>query len=262
MSTESSPDIPKTGKSKVRRAHRASRKQPVLVIPQESDDQPQQAVATVAVEEKSSTAEQPSRRGKPKFFANINQTEESRNQPEADPKSVRLARALRGTFGKASQEVPVKEKKQPAKVVPARPGSSSGFKMRYIWGMVMYLLIADFLGVEITNIMQANHLDTILFVLGPIRGTTSTLIFLAILVVILVVMARFDLLPRSFSAMGGSNSTTRGSASRSSKTKDAATFETKASQPKIRQGVQGEDDDLYKEYRKNQRYFQRRDRKR
>ena len=270
MSTGSSSEAQGTQSRKApsRRAHRGSQKRPVLVTAHEGQEVEESraqtakeaVVAPVAIEEKSSIAESSSHRGKPRFFANIGKTEESTDKPEADPKAARLARALRGKSGSAAPEAPVKERKQAAKVIPARP--SSGFKMRYIWGMVLYLLVADFLGVYITNFMQANHMDSVLFVWGPIRGTTSTLVFLAILVIILVVMARFDLLPRSFSGMYGNNTPTRESGSRSSKTKDAPTFETKASQPTLKQGVQGTDDDLYREYRENQRYFQKRDRKR
>jgi len=128
--------------------------------------------------------------------------------------------------------------------------------------MVIYLLVADFLGIYITNFMQANKLDTLLFNLGPVKATTSTVIFLALLVVILIVMARFDLIPRSFGAMAG-GSAGRGASSKTSnsKTKDAPTFDTKTT-PSIKQGVKGADDNLYKEYRENQRYFQRKDRKR
>ena len=41
-----------------------------------------------------------------------------------------------------------------------------------------------------------------------------------------------------------------------------ADFTSKAAPPTMKQGVQGEDDALYQEYRENQRYFQKRDRRR
>lgn len=278
MSTGSNSKIQESQSKKstsYKRAHRANR--PVLVTEQSSAelDQPgeqaieeeQQAENSAELAENTTSEETAARKRRPGFFLNIGKTESGSDQPEADPKAARMARAMRGKTADASAET-AQEKKKPAtstpkaSSVPARP--RSGFKMKYIWGMMAYLLIADFLGVWITDWMQANHLDAHLFTWGPFVGNRSTLLFLALLVIILVVMARFDLIPRSFSAMmagSSSTSTSRGTASKNSTSK-APTFETKASQPTIKQGVQGKDDELYKEYRENQRYFQKRDRKR
>jgi uncharacterized protein YecT (DUF1311 family) len=74
------------------------------------------------------------------------------------------------------------------------------------------------------------------------------------LIILLVVLARFDLIPRSLGAMSGQQSSRSGqSSSQSENTKD--------SQPTIKQGVKGADDDLYQEYREQQRYLQKRERK-
>ncbi len=260
-----------------KRVHRANR--PVLVTEQRGAelDQPTEQAEEVQQTEnaaelaENTTTETVTRKRKPGFFLNIGKTESRSDQPAADPKAVRMARAMRGKTVDAPAEA-VQEKKPAASTpkassVPARP--RSGFKMKYIWGMMAYLLIADFLGVWIEDWMQANHLDAHLFTWGPFVGNRSTLIFLALLVIILVVMARFDLIPRSFGAMmsGSSSANTsrtgagKGTASKNSTSK-APTFETKAAQPTLKQGVQGEDDELYREYRENQRYFQKRDRKR
>jgi hypothetical protein len=267
-------------KTSPKRAHRANRNRPVLVTEQEqtntsAGEQDAQAHAeamqpevALTPEETSSGKQETARRRGPRFFANIGKTE-AQDHPQADPKRARLARALRGKLAASPKEEPAKEKK----AAPAREkaGSTSTrppaprFKGRYIWGMVIYLLIADFLGIALTNLLRANHLDVLLFTLGPVQATSSTVLFLILLVVILIVMARLDLIPRSFGAMAG-GSARSGALSRSktssSKTNDAPTFETKAPQPSIKQGIKGADDDLYKEYRENQRYFQRRDRKR
>jgi hypothetical protein len=262
-----------TDKPTPKHVHRASRNRPVLVTGNGSSDaqareEAAQPAVPVTVEEKSPNSESLVRRhvpGVPRFFANIGKTSAPADQPEANPQAARLARAMRGKPVGSAREELVPEKKQTTgtsktSIAPTRP--RSGFKTRYIWGMVIYLLVADVLGVYITNFMQANHLDATLFTWGPVKGTTSTLIFLAILVLILVVMARFDLLPRTFSGIVGGSAQRGKSSSSPSKTKDAPTFETRTPQLTIKQGVQGDHDDLYKEYRENQRYFQRRDRKR
>lgn len=272
-----SPGGAQAGKSPGKRAHRANRNRPVLLTENgtaTTGGQSTQAIEEaarpaipVAVEEQSSTSEQTAPRRRAGFFANIGKATATPNQAEADPQAVRLARAMRGKPASAPKEQPVSDKKQPAaesrsNATAVRPRPAGGFKMKYIIGMMIYLLVADFLGVYVTNFMTANHLDATLFIWGPIVGKTSTLVFLAILVIILVVMARFDLLPRSFSAMNNASSASRGTSSTAKTKTTAPTFDTRASQPTIKQGVQGENDNLYREYRENQRYFQRRDRKR
>lgn len=264
MNSESNSKIQRTQSNKstsYKRAHRANR--PSLVT--EADASTEQAIqpaAQTAVEVLPESTEQTQRRRRPGFFANIGRTEKAADQPEADPKVARLARALRGkTLSKAQEETP-KEKRpatstSKAGSTPARP--RSGFKTRYIWGMMLYLLIADFLGIYLTNYMRAQGWDAVIFQWGSFQGTRSTLVFLGMLVVILIVMARFDLIPRSFRSMGG-DPAPRGNSS--SAKKSAPTFESKTSQPTVKQGVKGEDDALYQEYRSNQRYYQKRDRKR
>jgi hypothetical protein len=251
-----------------KRAHRANR--PVLVTEQNgaSVDEPttqateeaMQPEIPVAVE----TAEPVARNRRPGFFANIGMTGKSSDSPEADPKAVRMARAMRGKFvgepkeKAAAQEKPPSGSSSRAGAAPKRP--RSGFKTRYIWGMMAYLLIADFLGIWITNYMVAHGLDAQVFKLGTFAASRSTLIFLALLITILIVMARLDLIPSSFKAMsGGSSTPAKGTAA--SKKSDS-TFETRTAQPTMKQGVKGQHDELYQEYRENQRYFQKRDRKR
>lgn len=273
MNSESNAPTPRTQSTKspsYKRMHRAH--QPVLVKgeAQEQDvqatEETMQPVAQVAVEEPPpSVAETPKapRRRMPAFFTNIGAA--SKETAQADPNAARMARALRNKSTERASEATATTKKPAAAAkassVPNRPPSR--FKMRYLWGMMIYVLIAEYLGTFVTGYMQANHLDSLLFQvstpLGPLKFLTSTLVFLALLVVILIVMARFDLIPRSLGAMAGSPPP-RGSAAGSSK--QAPSFETRALQPTMKQGVKGSDDDLYQEYRANQRYFQKRDRKR
>jgi hypothetical protein len=263
--------VTQSGKPSAKRAHRANR--PVLVtekIDAGLDEPTKQAIEEAMQPEIALAAEtgEPvvERKRRPGFFANIGRTEKDASEKKADPQAARMARAMRGKSVDTSKEKEqVKEKKAVATSSSARSGAAparprSGFKMRYIMGMMAYLLIADFLGVWITNWMVANKLDGVVFTIGSFRATRSTLVFLALLIVILVVMARLDLIPRSLRAM--SEPSTPRNANTPAKKAPTSTFETKPPQPTVKQGVKGEHDDLYQEYRANRRYFQKRDRKR
>jgi hypothetical protein len=276
MNSESTSNIQRTQSSKptsYKRAHRAKR--PVLVTEQERATRSEgpgkaaeeaQPATQVAVEEQPGTREEAGNKRGPRFFSSVGKAEKVSDQPKADPIAARLARALRGKSVDAPKEnEAVKEKK--AATTSARSGGAtastrpkSGFKMKYIWGMMIYLLIADFLGVWITDFMKSRGLDAVVFTISTFQASRSTLVFLALLIIILVLMARFDLIPRSLgAAMNGSSPAGRNAPSSKSK---APTFDSRESQPTIKQGVQGANDDLYREYRQNQRYFQKRDRKR
>jgi uncharacterized protein HemY len=134
---------------------------------------------------------------------------------------------------------------------------NSGFKLRWGFGILLYLVAADFLGVFEKNYLVANHLDSLLFSIGPYPITLSTITYLATLIIVLVALAYFDLIPRNLAALGGSTSS-QGRSGQASRTTETV----KQRPPTMKQGVQGEDDDLYQEYRTQQRYNQRRSRKR
>jgi len=275
MNLESNLKIQRTQSNKstsYKRAHRAKR--PVLVTEQESASptesntlviEEEQASAEAALEEQSIHVEETGRKRGPRFFSSVDKAEKVSDQPKADPIAARLARALRGKGADAPKDKELtKEKKdaisssKPGTSAPARP--KSAFKMKYIWGMMIYLLIADFLGSWIQAWMQSQHLDALLITLGSIPVSRSTLVFLALLVIILIVMARLDLIPRSLGAAMSSPSSQRKDAPKSGA--KTPTFDAREAQPTIKQGIKGSNDDLYREYRENQRYFQKRDRKR
>lgn len=270
VESKSSTQGTQSGKTSYKRAHRAKR--PTLVTQQEQvmlDEPTAQAIEEALQPEVPVAEEAPvvaPKKRMPGFFSNIGKSASS----EADPQTVRMARAMRGKVvdGPKVKEKEIKGTKvspasNKAGSTPARP--RSGFKMRYIWGMMAYLLIADFLGVWIQSLMQSHGLDAPVFQWGAFKAERSTLVFLVLLILILIVMARLDFIPSSFkAAMNGSTPTPasrKGSAPAKKKT-TSATFETKREQPTIKQGESGQDDDLYREYRENQRYFQKRDRKR
>lgn len=262
--------------STYKRSARAGRNKPMLITSTESaendsaleENMPslEDSMATVQTQNPpiTSTPSTPSRaRRIAGFISNVGKKEQSASVPEVDATQARLARATRakgGTVKATADSSPRSElkpvaKKEPsrANAAPARPAGP--FKTKYFVGMAIYLLGANVVGIGVTTFFHNNHIDTILtqFSLfgGQIVISTSTLVFLAILVILLVLLARFDLIPRSFSAMSGTPPPKRTStpAKSNSNTIDGS----RIMPPTMKQGVKGKHDDLYHEYRTNQR---------
>jgi hypothetical protein len=265
------------------RSSRAGRNRPVLASSTSTDQvtKDQSVVetsdATLPVEEEAPTTnvEDARPRRLPRFFPSLGKDTKEQTV-EADPRAARIARATRGTGGSSASSRKVEDSKAtgsrsgPGNVsttrTTTRAASTSatqrpgGFKMRYILGMLLYLLIAEVLGGFEKNLLVSNHLDNLLFQLGPLAVTTSTVLFLLTLLIVLVILARLDLVPRNLGTLMGQPSTRGGRSGQSQNTSDSEAI--KGSQPTLKQGVKGDDDDLYQEYREQQRYLQRRERKR
>ncbi len=203
----------------------------------------------------------------PKFFSSVGKSENS-SAVEVDQASARIARATRNSGASSANNRAVNESK-PAqsqsnanKVAPkstptkAQPRQGA-FKTKYLYGMIIYVVVAMFVGQYERAFLVSNHLDKALFQIGSFAVTTSTALYLLTLIILLVVLARFDLIPRSLGAMSGQSTSQSGKSGQSSSQSD----NTKNTQPTMRQGVKGTDDDLYQEYREQQRYLQRRERK-
>lgn len=272
LESNSSAQGTQPGKPGTAKRSRAHRNRPMLVTSTSHDtDTTEQSISEtvsskepvqeLAFVEENVPAARP--RILPKFFSSVGKSEVTTEKQEA----ARLARATRHK-ATTTTSAPAKEKPK-ASPAPARPASRAsvtqrpaarpgGFKTRYLMGMVLYLVIADVLGVVIQNYMKANNLDGLLFTLGPITVLRSTLLFLILLVVILVLLARFDLIPRSLGSMMNQPA----SQGRAGQTQRSSSENVKTPPPTMKQGVKGDDDDLYQEYRENQRYLQRRERKR
>lgn len=248
---------------KYRRA-RTQRNRPVLVTGNENTVEEQTAREEEPVEETPSQEVatelapepvQPSKgRRLPNFFSTVGKSEKEESKKKTDVVQARLARATKGKASTATGKtaaVTTEEKEDSAKGgekvtatsagSPARP--NQGFKTRYILGIAIYLFAANFIGTGITILLNQWHADAVLAnvpIFGGIK--TSTVLFLAVLIIILVLLARFDLIPRSLAPAATSQ-------------KSGKSGESTPRQPTspIRQGVKGEDDDLYQEYRLSQR---------
>lgn len=260
-----------------KRGSRAGRNRPVLVTPnadsEVTQDQPAEEIsdATQPVAEVATTTtdEAPRPRRLPKFFSSV-----ARNEQEqaitANPEAARIARATRNANSRPAKESKAEESsapvqtsanQTPAKAAPAtssRPRPASAFKMRYLFGILLYLILAEVIGGFERSLLIANKLDKLLFQLGPLAVSTSTLAFLVTLIVILVILARLDLVPRSLAALSGQPTPQR-RPGQSQNTPNSTGVKTPP--PAMKQGVKGEDDDLYQEYREQQRYLQRRERR-
>ncbi len=204
-------------------------------------------------------------KNRPRFFSTIGRKEALTQETVADPAAARLSRATRG---KAVATGKIQESKKsdtkavaPATATPARAAAArparppSAFKPRHFIGILIYIIVADVVGIYEKNLLVSAKLEKLLFNLGPLPVYLSTVLFLLTLVVMLVVLARFDLVPRSLT--GASRPVNKGTTTRTSGGDDAST----KAPPTYKQGVKGTDDNLYQEYRQNQRYWQRRDRK-
>jgi hypothetical protein len=264
-----------TGNRPTKRALRAGRYKPTLVTTPETEAGEEQQEAVQEVEETTPVEETPTevaapttRRRLPRFFSTVGKSEQEQEVSEETVVQARLARATRGKTAKTEtaqaaddeEEAAEPERKAaaparttPARNAPARPASP--FKMKYIIGMVVYLLGAQLIGSLEVNLFTSYKIDSTLAAFNlfglPIVVKTSTLVFLVILVVLLVILAKLDLIPRSLSAFTGQPPQKRGSTS--SRQRDNGNEVVRTPQPTIRQGVSGADDDLYQQYRSNQR---------
>ena len=260
-----------------KRGSRAGRNRPVLVTPdadsEVTQDQPAEEIsdATQPVAEVATTTtdEAPRPRRLPKFFSSVARNEQQQ-AITANPEAARIARATRSANSRPAKESKAEEAsapaqtsadQTPAKAAPAtssRPRPASAFKMRYLFGILLYLILAELIGGFERSLLVANKLDKLLFQIGPLAVNTSTLAFLVTLIVILVVLARLDLVPRSLAALSGQPTPQR-RPGQSQNTSNSTGVKTPP--PVMKQGVKGEDDDLYQEYREQQRYLQRRERR-
>jgi hypothetical protein len=254
-----------------RRGARAGRNRPELVTSmQEVKSSPPVLETSESSEETTATpAEMPvappaQKRRLANFFSTVGRGEKTATEQETEAAQARIARATRGKASTPAKESREPEPPAPAKAsTPARPAPArpaSAFKTKYLLGMLIYLFGAQFIGSYERGFLIQNHLNSVITKFPLFGGTvvidTSTLIFLATLVLLLIVLARFDLIPRNLGALSGQqpSQTRRGSAN----TGETSEGNVKNPPPTMKQGVKGADDDLYQEYRANQRRTRKR----
>jgi hypothetical protein len=192
----------------------------------------------------------------PRFFSKVEKEESEISTSEEDVAKARLARAARSKGGKAQvtgkaeqKEDATKESSKPAK--PAAPPRL--FKPRHFIGMGIYLIGAQMvLPLEYT-LAHNLGLEKTFFTI-PLFGQnlpidTSLFLNIATLVILLYALVKLDFLPSTLTAR--STAEQRARAARSGQGSKEPT--EKVAPPVIKQGVKGVDDDLYQEFRQNQR---------
>ena len=264
-----------------RRSNRSGRNRPVLVTgdttEQVSGDAAQedgingistQAEMDAQMDAINSSAQTPVKK-RPGFFSTLG----GKKEETTDAAAARIARATRNKAPtpakKETNEARATKKPEPlsvAKSTPSRTGGRAapaprrgGFKPRHLIGILLYLIVADVAGVYEKSLL--GKADKLLFSLGPLPIYTSTVLFLLTLIILLIVLARLDLVPRSLTPASRQPATTgKGPSQQNKDTSDTGSNDSKNA-PGMKQGVKGANDDLYQEYRETQRYWQRRDRK-
>lgn len=268
-----------------KRSNRSGRSRPVLVTGDTTDqisgDAAQEDGAngisiqadmdtqmdTITRPAQTATEETPVKK-RPGFFSTLG----GKKEETTDAAAARLARATRNKAPaptkKETHDGKATKKPEPpvAKSAPARTGGRAapaprrgGFKPRHLIGILLYLIVADVAGVYEKSLLGKH--DNLLLSLGPLPIYTSTVLFLLTLIILLIVLARLDLVPRSLTPAPRQPAT--GGKGPSQQNKDVPDTGPNASKnaPGMKQGVKGDNDDLYQEYRETQRYWQRRDRK-
>jgi hypothetical protein len=192
----------------------------------------------------------------PSFFSKVKKTGEEAETSQEEIVKARLARAQKTTPAKAEVTSAASEtKKQQGKpasganrtTATSRPNGP--FKTRHFIGMALYLLVAETLLPLETNYFKKLGIEQTfakftLFNL-PMVVTTSVLLNLATLVILLFILVKLDLVPSSIGRKMAS--TARAGQQRSEQHAERPPQQT------VRQGVKGEDDDLYYAYRSKQR---------
>lgn len=266
-----------------KRANRQGRNRPVLVTGASTeqastvDAQAEETTASASPAEASTVIEETPavKKNRPRFFSTVGKKDETAEAKETEAAAARLARATRGKTSAPGKKEPkepevIKEIREPKKPEPkavvksapsrtAPPPRRGGFKPRHLIGILAYLLVAEFVGGYERAFLAGNGLDKLLFTIGPVQVTTSILVFLLTLIVLLIILARFDLVPRSLTPASSQPRTQNKSGS--AQNKSGTDFGSGRNTPSMKQGVKGADDDLYQEYRETQRYLQRRERK-
>lgn len=191
----------------------------------------------------------PKPRRLPGFFSTVGKNDQEDKPKEVDVAQARLARATRGKITQSEKATSSKKTEtkttRPANSAtrtPARPTST--FKTRYILGMALYLVGASYIGGLEQTYMKSIGIDRQLTSFNlfslPITITTSSLVFLATLIIVLVILARLDLIPRSLTGMTSTPTPAPAPKTRT-KTREQAP-------PAVTSG-----DKLYQEYKANQR---------
>ncbi len=253
-----------TSTSRKQRRTRQRRNQPVLVTdteiehtPPEMDgltidtDSEQDTETTTTTESTLATKAKPLAY-LPKFFSRVDKTE----QKEEEVVKARLARANHDTLSRGSKTSVAKTNtKNEAKLQTKTPERKEPlFKIRHFVGMTIYLFGAEFIlpyqfALAHQLGMDRPFFTTIIFNF-PIQLSSAIFLNIATLILFLYILVKLDLLPNTASAKLRAEQKAREQQGKQGQNTASA---VKHLPPPMKLGVQGQDDDLYRAYRANQR---------
>ncbi|HWS83882.1 MAG TPA: hypothetical protein VN207_06440 [Ktedonobacteraceae bacterium] len=242
------------------RRTRQRRNQPVLVTDTEIENTlpPTDKLTTEQEAEASNTDESaPERKAQPlsrlpKFFSRVDKSE----QKEDEVVKARLARANHDKVnGGGSQASTVKANtKNDAKLQSKTPERREPlFKIRHVVGMVIYLFGAQLVlpyEFAIARQLGLDHPYPVTVFNFTIPLSSGLFLNIATLILFLYILVKLDLLPNTASAKIRAEQKAKEQQSKNGQ--DAAPA-VKNVPPPMKLGVKGQDDDLYKAYRANQR---------
>jgi hypothetical protein len=193
----------------------------------------------------------------PGFFSKVNRSEQEEDNTPSKEEVVeaRLARAKKGAKDKnvAETKAETKATAKPA-TKPQAQTKPKLFKTRHFIGLMAYLLVAQILLPFERTWSISLHMEKVLFTIPGINlpVQTSFLLNIITLIGLLYALVALDFLPsgKQFAAEQAKYNKT-GSKNGTSNTQGQQN--PRQIPPAVRPGVQGEDDDLYKSYRMNQR---------
>jgi hypothetical protein len=237
------------------RRTRQRRKQPVLVTTTETEntlsqideqatdaDNEQEAEAITTIESAPATKTQPLSR-LPKFFSRV-----EKSAQEDEVVQARLARTNHDKDSQGGKASSVKANKiqNPERREPL-------FKIRHFVGMTIYLFGAEVILPYEFNLAHYLGIDrTYPITIFNFTIPLSSALFLniATLILFLYILVKLDLLPNTTSARIRAEQKAK---EQQSKNGQNAAPVIKHVPPPVKLGVQGQDDDLYRAYRTNQR---------
>ncbi len=204
----------------------------------------------------------------PRFFSKVAKEEQEGETAEDEIVKARIARATRSTGAKAAtttkadeqKEHTEQESKPKAASKPAQPPRL--FKPRHFLGMGLYLIGAQLLlpweAYLVQNVLRWNTAFFTIDLFGSKLPIDASLFLnIATLIIFLYALVKFDLLPSTLTARTAAEQRARATRERQSSSNDGQRA-AKSLPPAIKQGVKGQDDDLYQAYRQNQRRDKRR----
>jgi len=184
----------------------------------------------------------------PKFFSRVD-----KSTPEEEAVQARLALANhdKGSQGSKASSVKANKIQRPERREPL-------FKIRHFVGMTIYLFGAQIILPAEFNLARYLGIDrtypvTIFNFTIPL--TSALFLNVATLILFLYVLVKLDLLPNTASARIRAAQKAK---EQQNKNGQNAASVIKHIPPPVRLGVQGQDDDLYRAYRRNQRHEKKR----